>query len=262
MPSSTAVTTTPSSQAVASARRQALIGLGLFSLVFDSWLAVHLWALLVFRITAGNWLLVLPIFGIQCWLSVGLFIIAHDAMHGSLAPGQARVNGVVGAFLLFIYAGFGWRQLRDAHFAHHRHAGTAADPDFNLDNPRQFWPWYRLFLRRYFGWRSLAYICTVVLGYFTVFKAPPENIVLFYGLPAIASSLQLFYFGTYRPHRHENEAFVDHHRARTNRYGGLASLISCFHFGYHHEHHLSPSMPWWGLPRQHAKWLKARSAVP
>ena len=48
---------------------QALIGPGLFALVFGSWLAVYLWALLVFRITAGNWLLVSPIFGIQC--SVG-----------------------------------------------------------------------------------------------------------------------------------------------------------------------------------------------
>ena len=261
MPISTPVTTARSVQAVASSRRQALIGLGLFALVFGSWLTLHLWAVFVFKITAGNWLLALPVLGIQCWLSVGLFIIAHDAMHGSLAPGQARVNGVIGAFLLFIYAGFGWRKLRDAHFAHHLHVGTAADPDFNADNPRQFWPWYRLFLRRYFGWWSMAYVWTVVLAYLIVFDAPLENIVLLYGLPAIASSLQLFYFGTYRPHRHEEKAFDDHHRARTNRYGGFASLISCFHFGYHHEHHIAPSVPWWGLPQQHAKWLKTRSAV-
>ena len=261
MPFSTAVTTVRSSQAFYSARMQALIGLGLFALVFGSWLTLHLWALLVFRITVGNWLLVVPIFCLQCWLSVGMFIIAHDAMHASLVPGWARLNEAIGTFLLIVYAGFGWHKLRDAHFDHHRHVGTAADPDFNADNPRQFWLWYRLFLKRYFGWWSMAYVWTVVLGYFVVLKAPMENIVLLYGLPAIASSLQLFYFGTYRPHRHEPEPFADHHRARTNRYGMVASLLSCFHFGYHHEHHLSPSVPWWGLPRKHAEWLKTRSVA-
>ena len=260
MPSSCAATTIHSNQVFANSRRQGLIGLSLCALVFGSWLALHLWALFAFKITASNWLLVLPIFSIQCWLSVGMFIIAHDAMHGSLVPGQARVNAVIGALLMFIYAGFGWRKLRDAHFDHHLHVGTAADPDFNADNPRNFWPWYRLFLERYFGWWSMAYVWTIVLVYFIVFDAPMENIVLLYGLPAIASSIQLFYFGTYLPHRHESEAFADHHRARTNRFGRLASLISCFHFGYHHEHHLSPSVPWWGLPQQHAEWLKARSA--
>ena len=260
MPSSPAAMTAQPGQAFGGARGQALIGLCLFALVLGSWLALHLWAVFFFKITAGSGWLVLPIFIVQCWLSVGMFIIAHDAMHGSLAPGQARVNEAIGAFLLFIYAGFGWRKLRDAHFDHHLHAGTAADPDFNADNPRQFWPWYRLFLTRYFGWRSMVYVWTVVLGYFFVFDAPMENIVLLYGLPAIASSIQLFYFGTYRPHRHEKEAFVDRHHARTNRYGVFASLMSRFHFGYHHEHHLSPSVPWWGLPRQHVKWLKTRGA--
>jgi beta-carotene/zeaxanthin 4-ketolase len=87
---------------------------------------------------------------------------------------------------------------------------------------------------------------------------PPENIALLYGFPAITSSLQLFYFGTYRPHRHEAVSFADHHRSRTNDYGTLASLFSCFHFGYHHEHHLAPFVPWWGLPRQHKEYLHDR----
>ena len=261
MPSSFVPPAVHSSQTRGSSLEQALIGLGLFALVLGSWLVLHLWAMFGFRITASNWLLVLPIFAVQCWLSVGMFIIAHDAMHGSLVPGQVRVNGAIGALLLFIYAGFGWHKLRQAHFDHHLHAGTPADPDFNADNPRQFWRWYGLFLKRYFGWRSMAYVWTVVLAYFLVLDVPMENIFLLYGLPAIASSIQLFYFGTYRPHRHEEAAFADHHRARTNHYGALASLISCFHFGYHHEHHLSPHIPWWGLPRRHAEWLKTRSAV-
>ena len=152
MPSSLATPSVHSGQATGS-REQALIGLGLFTLVLGSWLAVHLWAMFAFQVTARNWPLALPVFAVQCWLSVGMFIVAHDAMHGSLVPGRPRVNGAIGALLLFVYAGFGWRKLRGAHFDHHLHVGTGADPDFNAANPRAFWPWYAAFLKRYFGWR-------------------------------------------------------------------------------------------------------------
>lgn len=244
---------------IASPRHQAAVGLCLAALLFTVWIGVHIWAMFSFRITAVNWPLVPLIFALQCWLSVGMFIVAHDAMHGSLVPGHARSNAIIGAVILFLYAGFGWRRMRDAHFDHHRHVGTAADPDFHADNPHHFWPWYRQFLARYFGWRSMAFVWTVVLTYYFIAAVPPENIALLYGFPAIASSLQLFYFGTYRPHRHEAVPFADRHRSRTNDYGPLASLFSCFHFGYHHEHHLSPGTPWWGLPAKHKEYQNVRA---
>ncbi|MGL5837067.1 MAG: fatty acid desaturase [Sphingorhabdus sp.] len=235
-------------------RSQTIVGLTLAAMMFAVWLSVHFWAMYAFEITTGNWLLVPFIFALQCWLSVGMFIVAHDAMHGSLAPGRPRLNGWVGAIVLFLYAGFGWRKMRDAHFAHHKSVGTADDPDFHIGNPHDFWPWYAQFLKRYFGWQSMLFVWSVVLTYFFLLDVPPENIALLYGFPAIASSLQLFYFGTYRPHRHEDAAFPDHHRARTNDFGTLASLFSCFHFGYHHEHHLAPNVPWWALPRRHKEY--------
>jgi beta-carotene/zeaxanthin 4-ketolase len=228
--------------------RQTLVGVGLACAILGSWLAIHLWGVFAFRITATTWPLVLPIAAIQCWLSVGMFIVSHDAMHGSLAPGRPRLNGAIGAALLFLYAGFGWRRMRDAHFAHHRAPGSADDPDFDADHPRHFGRWYLTFLRRYFGWQSGLYVSTVVTLYWLVLGARVENIVLLYGLPAIASSLQLFYFGTFRPHRHEDERFADRHNARSEGFGPMASLFTCFHFGYHHEHHLSPDVPWWALP--------------
>ena len=235
------------------------IGLALAGIMFATWIGVHIWAMFGFVITANNWLLVPFIVALQCWLSVGMFIVAHDAMHGSLAPGWGRLNAVVGAAVLFLYAGFGWRRMRDAHMEHHKFPGSERDPDFNADNTRDFWPWYVRFFKHYFGWQSVAFISSVVLVYFFVLDVPQENVTLLYGLPAIASSVQLFYFGTYRPHRHEASAFPDKHNARTNDFGSLASLFSCFHFGYHHEHHLSPGTPWWGLPKAHREYLRGKA---
>lgn len=229
---------------------QAVIGLGLAALIFSVWLALHIYAVFVFVLTWINLPLGVGIAVLQCWLSVGLFIISHDAMHGSLAPGRARLNGAIGGGLLFLYAGFGWRKMRDAHFAHHRHAGLFGDPDFDTDNPKNFWRWYKTFLTRYFGWRSIVYVSMIVTVYWLFFGVPMVQIVLVFGLPAIASSIQLFYFGTYRPHRHAADSFGDWHNARSDDFSSLVSLATCFHFGYHHEHHSYPQTPWWALPRR------------
>lgn len=227
---------------------QSAIGLGLAALLFASWIGLHLYAIFVFELTWLTLPLALVIAVVQCWLSVGLFIVSHDAMHGSLAPGMPRLNAAIGGGVLFLYAGFAWRKMRDAHFEHHRHAGKSGDPDFDADNPSHFWRWYATFLERYFGWQSLAYVSTLVAVYWLIVGVPMAQIVLVFGLPAIASSLQLFYFGTFRPHRHDGTAFVDRHNARSDDFPAALSLATCFHFGYHREHHLSPHTPWWALP--------------
>ncbi|WP_082666185.1 fatty acid desaturase [Aureimonas sp. AU4] len=229
---------------------QSLIGLTLAILVLVSWIAIHVGAVFFLDLAASTAPLVPVIVAVQCWLTVGLFIVAHDAMHGSLVPGRPRVNAGIGTFILTIYAGFAWRKVRNAHMAHHDAPGTAADPDFFADEPDRFWPWYRTFFARYFGRRSILFVSTVVTIYILVLGASVANVVLFYGLPSLLSSLQLFYFGTFRPHRHEENGFKDRHNARSNEFGYLASLFTCFHFGYHHEHHDQPWVPWWGLPAQ------------
>ena len=69
-------------------------------------------------------------------------------------------------------------------------------------------------------------------------------------VPQVLSSVQLFYFGTYLPHRptspYQGEGL---HKARSNSYPTWLSLITCYHFGYHFEHHYAPFVPWWSLPR-------------
>lgn len=228
-------------------------------MIFAGWVALHGYAMFAFTVGWETLPLALVMALALCWLSVGLFIVSHDAMHGSLMPGGGRANAVVGGILLFLYAGFAWRRMRDAHFAHHRAPGTGTDPDFSVDHPTRFWAWYLIFLRRYFGMRSVLFVSCVVTIYALVLEVPPINIVLLYGLPAIASSMQLFYFGTFRPHRHSDESFADRHRARSEEFGSLVSLATCLHFGYHHEHHLSPHTPWWGLPAERRRRLRSES---
>lgn len=231
---------------------QSAIGLALALAIAGSWLGIHAYGMFVFELTWSNWPFALALAAVQCWLSVGVFIVCHDAMHGSLVPGKPRVNSAIGAALLFLYAGFGWKQLRDAHFVHHKLSGSAGDPDFDEHHPDDFRRWYVTFFRRYFGWRSILFVHTVVGAYWLVIGIPMIQIVLLYGLPALASSLQLFYFGTFRPHRHMNgedaRVFADRHNTRSEDFGTLASLASCFHFGYHLEHHRRPDVPWWALP--------------
>ena len=232
---------------------QPIIGLALALAVFGGWVCLHAYALFVFELSWASLPLALTMALVLCWLSVGLFIVSHDAMHGSLVPGSPRANAAIGTVLLFLYAGFSFESLRKAHFAHHRHAGTARDPDFDAENPRAFWPWYATFLRRYFGLGSLIWVSCVVVTLWLALDVPVPQLLLLYALPAIASSLQLFYFGTYRPHRHADDAFVDRHQARSDEFGTLASFLTCFHFGYHLEHHQYPQLPWWALPSARRK---------
>lgn len=226
---------------------QSAIGLTLATVIAGSWLAIHFYALFVFELSLATVPSALVLAVVQCWLSVGVFIVSHDAIHGSLAPGRERLNAAVGAVLLFLYAGFRWGLVSRAHHTHHALSGHAGDPDFDEHHPDRFWPWYATFFRRYFGWQSLLFVHVVVGIYWIGFGVPMAQIVLLYGAPALLSSLQLFYFGTYRPHRHR-EAFVDEHKARSDGFGTFTSLVTCFHFGYHLEHHHRPDVPWWALP--------------
>ena len=237
--------------------RQTIVGLGLAAGILGGWLAAHVASVWMFPLAraaespawaAAALLLVL----LQSWLGAGMFIVAHDAMHGSLAPGRPRLNAAVGQVALGLYAGFPYRKLAAKHHAHHRHAGAEGDPDFHTGAPRSFWRWYAKFFREYWGWPQQGAITGVLLLYLLA-GADPLNTAVFWGLPAIGSSLQLFLFGTWLPHRHEGPEnasgrFVDRHNARTLAFPWWLSLLTCFHFGLHLEHHHSPGTPWWRLP--------------
>ena len=243
-------------------RRQAVIGLLLAAAIIGAWTTIHISGVFFIPIRIDLAWLIVPLIMLQCWLYVGLFIVAHDCMHGSLVPFQPRVNRLIGQICLTLYAGFSFDALNRKHHQHHRHSGTAEDPDFDEVPPHGYGRWFAKFFTEYFGWRQFAFIAALTSIYISVLGAELFNVLLIWALPALLSSLQLFTFGTYLPHRPANISFVDRHNARTNHLPRWLSLLTCFHFGYHHEHHLQPDVPWWRLPDAHAEYLASLKSKP
>ena len=241
------------------ARRQSVVGLGFAGLFAAGWLAVHFGGIFAIDLGAENPPTIAVLVALQSWLSTGLFIVAHDAMHGALAPAAPRLQRLAGRAALMIYAGIDYRRMEPKHFDHHRHVGTANDPDFNAADPVRFWPWISAFFMAYYRHSQIVRIALVAAVYLLL-GAPVLNIAIFWAAPALLALGQLFFFGTYLPHRHGRDKFADRHRARSTRLPDWLSLVTCFHFGgYHHEHHLYPSTPWWLLPTRRSPAAKAAS---
>ena len=267
------MTSTATARALATEARldpdmQSGVGLALAGLVVLAWLANHVAMVWVLDPLARPVFMAAQ-FALQVWLSVGLFIIAHDAMHGSLAPGRRALNEAVGSLALRLYAGFSFRALLPKHQDHHRFAGTEADPDFDHENPDRPVRWYLAFMGEYLSWRLFGWVTLLATIYSTIlFALHPEgwwrwtHVFGFWLFPSLVASMQLFWFGTFLPHRHEAAAFGDRHNSRSNAYPAWLSLLTCFHFGYHHEHHLAPGVPWWRLPALRRAHLRAEREGP
>jgi beta-carotene ketolase (CrtW type) len=214
-----------------------------------AWLTIHVGGIFFWQWQLASAPLAVILVILQAWLSTGLFIVAHDCMHGSLAPRRPMLNIVIGTLCLGAYAGLSYRALHPKHHAHHAAPGTESDPDFHAAAPRKALPWFVSFFRGYYTHGQILRITAAAIVYMLL-GASLINIVVFWAVPALFALTQLFLFGTYLPHRHDDTPFADTHNARSNTLSPLASLATCFHFGaYHHEHHLSPQTPWWQLPR-------------
>jgi beta-carotene ketolase (CrtW type) len=238
-----------------SPRRQTLLGLGFAAAAILAWMGFFLWGVFAHRWSSWDLVRVPAFLVVQTWLSAALFIIAHDAIHGSLAPGRPRLNALVGQICVGLYAAFSFRKLATSHHRHHEAPGGDDDPDFHPAAPSAFLPWFRSFIGRYFGLAEFLRL-TVGVSACLLLGARMSNILVFWAAPAVLSAVQLFYFGTYLPHRHEAAPFADRHRARSLRQPYWMSLATCLHFGgFHHEHHLHPGLPWWRLPEGRAQSL-------
>lgn len=197
----------------------------------------------------------------HAYVDTGLFITAHDSMHGSILPRHRKLNNLVGVIAVFLYAMFSYKKLRTKHWEHHRNPATEKDPDFHDGKHKGFFPWYLRFMKKYLTIPQLAGM-GIMFGFFTfVLGVPVQNVILFWMVPAFLSTYQLFYFGTYLPHREPEGGYTNKHRARSNPYPYFISLATCYHFGYHLEHHVFPQAQWWLLPRVRSKWKKMKKTV-
>lgn len=194
------------------------------------------------------------------FLYTGLFITAHDAMHGSVYSSSPKVNALIGRLAVFAYGLFSYQELLQKHWLHHRHPASELDPDFHDGTHQNPIAWYFHFMKGYWTWRQLVGFTIIYQIATWILKIPEMNLFLFWIAPLLLSSMQLFYFGTFLPHREPEEGYSNSHRAKTNPLPLVWSFITCYHFGYHEEHHEHPQVPWWQLPTVHQ--LRINPASP
>jgi beta-carotene ketolase (CrtW type) len=217
-----------------------------------------LWFISLFKslsISVANtsWLwLIVSVLG-RTYLHTGLFILAHDAMHGNLIPRNRRLNNVIGRLAVGIYALLPYDRCSINHANHHRYPSQIGDPDFHGSISHPIF-WYCKFLCEYFSWRSLiTFLVSMIIifsGLMLIFKVELINLILFWLIPLILSSLQLFFFGTYLPHQQVYPNLNFSPRTNSNFYLVFWSFLSCYNFGhYHWEHHEYPQVPWYRLHR-------------
>lgn len=177
---------------------------------------------------------------VQTHLYTGLFITAHDAMHGTVSTNK-KLNSTLGHITALLFSYNFYHRLFPKHHEHHRFVATEKDPDYHEGS---FFPWYFSFLKQYISWQQIVLMAIT----FNLLKLifPVENLILLWMLPGVLATFQLFYFGTYLPHKgHHSDK--NRHFSRSQSKNHLWAFLTCYFFGYHYEHHDSPGTPWWQL---------------
>ena len=125
---------------------------------------------------------ILPAILGRTFIQTGLFIVAHDAIHGSVYSSNRKLNDAIGQFAVTLYALLDYQKLAVNHWQHHRQPGQAGDPDFHDCNR---FVWYLKFMKGYLNIRQIIIQC---LGLGTIFFAlhlglhiPITNLFLFLG---------------------------------------------------------------------------------
>ena len=217
------------------------MGLLIAFLIISLWFA-HLVYLLVFVEVSLAPIMLIQI-AIQTYLYTGLFITAHDAMHG-LVSSNRTVNSIIGQSATWLFAALSYSRLYEKHHLHHRFPGEEADPDYSTGS-QNFWRWWFSFLKNYVSWWQII-ILAIIFNVLQIW-INQLNLIVFWVLPSILATFQLFYFGTYRPHKLPHTESMMPHNARSQNGSHGWAMLSCYFFGYHYEHHESPHTPWWKL---------------
>ena len=234
-----------------SLKRRVQSGLQLGALIGVSWLVTLVIGLQIepnqlHPVVIAGWIL------FRSFLHTGLFIIAHDAMHNSLVPGRGVINRRVGQLCLWLYAGLNYNVCKSNHHRHHLMPESEADPDFCPANNRSLLAWLVRFMRNYVNPAQLGRLSIVLVALWLVSSTnqsqPYVPICVTYLIPLLISTGQLFFVGTYLPHRKDEQQKGNEVSIKSLNLHPLVSLLACYHFGYHREHHNNPEAPWFLLP--------------
>jgi len=175
-------------------------------------------------------------------LYTGLFITAHDGMHHSISD-NVRLNDFISGICTMLYAVFSFKTLKEEHTMHHNNVSSKEDPDFYTGG---FFKWYYQFFIHYFSVKQFIIMALIFNGAHYIFGVSQPAMILFWIVPSLLSTFQLFYFGTYAPHKNPEE-IQNEHKTRTQSKNHFIGFITCYFFGYHLEHHSKPYVPWWLL---------------
>ena len=93
-------------------------GLGLLALLVIGCWATSIILLMQWHVSFKNPLVYLFIL-VQMHLYTGLFITAHDAMHGTISSNRT-INNLIGYTCTFFYASFWYPKLYTKHHLHHQ----------------------------------------------------------------------------------------------------------------------------------------------
>jgi beta-carotene ketolase (CrtW type) len=238
-------------KSVTLARLDSLLGILIAGVIMLLWLSSLIALLSIDSSQIPLFLIVLAVLG-RTLLHTGLFITAHDAMHGTIFPKNRQLNDFIGSLATQLYALLPYQTLLKKHGLHHRYPASEKDPDFCGQGRTNPLLWYIQFMKGYLEGKQtwvLIIGMTLIFSYLRWgLNIPISNLFLFWVLPLLLSSIQLFYFGVFLPHRRPKVGYSNRHRAKSSYYSVFWSFLACYHFGYHLEHHEFPHLPWYKLP--------------
>lgn len=198
-----------------------------------------------------------------CFSFTGLFILAHEAIHGTLLPGRAQLGHALGRLFAFAYAFMDYGRLRACHARHHAAPGLPDDPDAHPSG--RFLPHLATFAARYLRWWQLLLL--VGIGNRLGQSGHTAALLLAYVVPVVASTLLVFTVGihlVHHPRLLERGLADPRHRTVGIDLGGVGSLVAILFFNSHWLHHEHPQLTWVQLGRyrpREPRWLGLREAL-